>query len=602
MLYEMFCGEIPRGVFQPPSQRVNCDSRVDRIIYKAMQQTPEKRYQSAAEMEADVSAARTPLSARKTGVVNVPRQVKPQAPAVRPVPVRPVAHSHRPVVVSQSSSSGGIWIIMVICVVVALLLFAPWKKGAKAPAQIAEATPAPTPIPATPTPPPATPTPAPVAVVEAPPPPEDTTAKATPKPQSEVEKWLADIDAQQNEAFDKQVTKPHETGMQSLRARYIATMDSGIAKASTSGRLDQAVAWRNEKQSYTETQIILANDAAVLPDIRAWRVEYRNHFAKLEEQRMARAKVLFASCDSILTGNIKLLTQRQRLDDALLLENKRREIAANWLKANIVFEAPKPTPMVAPPTPPPVANGLPTNADELRKYLLAWDWVKVKDGKKLEFASDGESASVESHSATYRVSGRRNLTMQWSTKSVDCEMNDDFTELRESSASRNVFVRTAKAPGSTGAQTPAPKRNGSSVSLLDLKLESSEVAEGELMLGGFAYLGGRVLVNGEECKTWIGACAPSKILYNLPPGVKAFSAIATCTDGQGGKSETTWVYVVKVDGKKLYTSPKLDPASGRDVPIDVAIPEGAKTLELIVEKDGERRKPGTVWANPMLWK
>ena len=36
MLSEMLCGEIPRGIFAPPSQRVNCDARVDRVVIKAM--------------------------------------------------------------------------------------------------------------------------------------------------------------------------------------------------------------------------------------------------------------------------------------------------------------------------------------------------------------------------------------------------------------------------------------------------------------------------------------------------------------------------------------------------------------------------------------
>jgi len=61
MLYEMLCREVPRGAFAPPSVRGGCDPRLDAIVLKAMQQSPERRYQSAKEMEAALEAARSPL-------------------------------------------------------------------------------------------------------------------------------------------------------------------------------------------------------------------------------------------------------------------------------------------------------------------------------------------------------------------------------------------------------------------------------------------------------------------------------------------------------------------------------------------------------------
>ena len=60
-LYEMLCRQVPHGIFPRPSERIACDSRIDRIVTKAMQQEPELRYQSTSEMEADIVAARTPL-------------------------------------------------------------------------------------------------------------------------------------------------------------------------------------------------------------------------------------------------------------------------------------------------------------------------------------------------------------------------------------------------------------------------------------------------------------------------------------------------------------------------------------------------------------
>jgi TPR repeat protein len=57
MLYEMLCGEVPKGSFDKPSRRIGCDVRIDRIVIRATQQSPENRYQSAEEMKAQVAVA-----------------------------------------------------------------------------------------------------------------------------------------------------------------------------------------------------------------------------------------------------------------------------------------------------------------------------------------------------------------------------------------------------------------------------------------------------------------------------------------------------------------------------------------------------------------
>ncbi|MGB8166903.1 MAG: serine/threonine-protein kinase [Chthoniobacteraceae bacterium] len=60
MLYEMLCREVPQGIFDPPSQRVAVDSRVDQVVIKAMQQQPDRRYQSTQEMKTAVTEASVP--------------------------------------------------------------------------------------------------------------------------------------------------------------------------------------------------------------------------------------------------------------------------------------------------------------------------------------------------------------------------------------------------------------------------------------------------------------------------------------------------------------------------------------------------------------
>ena len=78
MLYEMLCREVPRGIFDPPSERVaGLDNRVDQVVTTAMQQQPERRYQSTKEMKIAVTAASTPMPGAPLELI-VPSQKPPQ--------------------------------------------------------------------------------------------------------------------------------------------------------------------------------------------------------------------------------------------------------------------------------------------------------------------------------------------------------------------------------------------------------------------------------------------------------------------------------------------------------------------------------------------
>ncbi len=66
VLYEMLTGSLPRGAFEPPSQRVRVDVQLDRIVLKALEREPTRRYQAALEIKTDVddvSAGKTSAGA-----------------------------------------------------------------------------------------------------------------------------------------------------------------------------------------------------------------------------------------------------------------------------------------------------------------------------------------------------------------------------------------------------------------------------------------------------------------------------------------------------------------------------------------------------------
>jgi tRNA A-37 threonylcarbamoyl transferase component Bud32 len=54
VFYEMLTGELPRGNFELPSRRVQVDVKLDDIVLKSLERTPERRYQHAVEIKTDV--------------------------------------------------------------------------------------------------------------------------------------------------------------------------------------------------------------------------------------------------------------------------------------------------------------------------------------------------------------------------------------------------------------------------------------------------------------------------------------------------------------------------------------------------------------------
>ena len=297
MLYEMLCRQVPQGIFARPSQCIGCDKRLDDIVIRAMQQQPELRYQSSAEMKADLETARTPPPA------------PPSLPA--PIPKR-----------SPLLLYAGLVVALLTAVAGSLLLIQP-KPKPPTPATPTPATPIPaTPTPATPTP--ATPTPATPKPEAAPPStPAPRAATPAPKPPSATGKWLAEQEPQWQAAFANEVSTPFEKNVADLKKRYLTT----LAAARGGGELD------TESKLLADGGDVPATDeATTLAALKTLRSNYRLNLKNLEADRLAKAKSVVARCDAILGRNQMLLTQSQRLDEALEIKAKRGQLAAAWLK------------------------------------------------------------------------------------------------------------------------------------------------------------------------------------------------------------------------------------------------------------------------------
>ncbi|WP_170156808.1 serine/threonine-protein kinase [Roseimicrobium gellanilyticum] len=67
LFYEMLTGERPQVILDKLSSRVNLDSRLDKVVAKALQQQPERRYQQVSTMKGDLNRIRkTAVSRHRT--------------------------------------------------------------------------------------------------------------------------------------------------------------------------------------------------------------------------------------------------------------------------------------------------------------------------------------------------------------------------------------------------------------------------------------------------------------------------------------------------------------------------------------------------------
>ena len=163
------------------------------------------------------------------------------------------------------------------------------------------------------------------------PPPAGETATA----QTEMQKWIATTDAQWQAVFKRDVTDLYEAELSKLKLQYLALIEAGIAKTSGAGDLDGALALRNEQKRFGDTHVLLEKDEdSEAASVKQLRAAIRTQLAKLEKDKAARSKTIQAKYDQLLAQAQTQLTQHQRLDDALLVKNKRAEIASAWLGGN----------------------------------------------------------------------------------------------------------------------------------------------------------------------------------------------------------------------------------------------------------------------------
>jgi hypothetical protein len=241
------------------------------------------------------------------------------------------------------------------------------------------------------------------------------------------------------------------------RIAVLTTLEAAVAKASRANDLDGALALRDELKRFSATKALPEQDARADADaVKQIRAATRVQLARLENERATRSKALLAKYDQMLAQAQAQLTQRGRLDDALL------EVAAAGLAETSTapaLEAPgeskSPTP--APPTtvtaPSSPAPPLPTAGSQLAEGLAdsTWRWsMKPNDdasNKILTVRADGTVAWNDRPSlhVPYKVLGKLSIQVGTSIYTFSSDL-ESLTVKQEGANSVSRWGTRTKMP------------------------------------------------------------------------------------------------------------------------------------------------------------
>lgn len=155
-------------------------------------------------------------------------------------------------------------------------------------------------------------------------------AEQTPA-QVDVKAWLEKLDADWQAIYQRDVMQPYEADKEKLARQYLTLLDGRLDKVSATGDLERSVIWRNEHDRFAAEKACPAEDDPTVPaELREARGVWRTELARLDQERTKRAQAVHWKYDQVLAQAQTQLTQRQRIDDALLVKRKREEVLAAW--------------------------------------------------------------------------------------------------------------------------------------------------------------------------------------------------------------------------------------------------------------------------------
>lgn len=403
MLYQMLTGEIPRGMFKMPSQKYQgIDPRFDNIIRHALEHDREERYQTSHELRRDLdvilttpmavagqqSSAALPKQAMQphqtqaqTGRTVVPssrnpgsssqRRPQPQFELPVPEPAPPDSSSTLPYIIFALVILGvGGWFVTQRQHPASETTETSSQPAAPPSAPSTPLSKPPASSPTTPvTSPPSTPPKSPTSTVvtkpatpkmvtplrstppkKSPTPPPSTPPVPTPPPASaSVSDRLTAMESQFQEDFERTVNATYSDLIATLGTNYIAALDRAMSDATRLGRLDEAIALRDEKQRFTTHKFMPSIDPASLhSSVVKLRNTYRGAEKSYAQDKDRKSLPLYDNYIRALDTWAKELDAQGRVGDASRLRIKRDDVVARRKQRAAKLPAGADVPAVSP--------------------------------------------------------------------------------------------------------------------------------------------------------------------------------------------------------------------------------------------------------------
>lgn len=145
------------------------------------------------------------------------------------------------------------------------------------------------------------------------------------KPVAELEALKAKFEAR----VTQEVQQPYDAGIKDLNAKYISALVRAQQTAQRSGKLEEAVAIKGDKEAVATGRGVPAADGASTPPVvKSLRGTYRVAFSRLEAERVKRLQPLQAAFSKSLDALVTSLTKEGKLDEAMVVKYQRDELAA----------------------------------------------------------------------------------------------------------------------------------------------------------------------------------------------------------------------------------------------------------------------------------
>lgn len=113
-----------------------------------------------------------------------------------------------------------------------------------------------------------------------------------------------------------------------------------------------------------------------------------------------------------------------------------------------------------------------------------------------------------------------------------------------------------------------------------------------------------VFVEGKPCSQYLWAHAGTRLDFAIPEGYTRFTATgigpSDLATGLPVMSFGSWTYQVLLDGKEVFLSKRLDTFSKRAIPLAITIPPGTRRLTLVTDICGSGHGDHAFWAYPTL--